>query len=66
MYNANADGRQYHPDFESACRVCGTIPCVIVYDSEARRNSETELCGCCFFSSRFMIDWNHWNLVSDD
>ena len=55
------DPQTYHPDFEAECRICDTSPCVVVYDPEARRNSETELCGRCFFHDRAMVDWEQWN-----
>jgi hypothetical protein len=52
---------QYFPDWESECRLCDTSPCVIVFDSELRTNSATELCGTCFFADRLMIDPERWN-----
>lgn len=34
---------------------------MVVYDEDLRSNSETGLCGMCFFASRLMLDWDLWN-----
>lgn len=48
----------YVPDFDAECRVCGTSPCVIII---GHIQPDTELCGCCFFNDRSMIDPDEWN-----
>lgn len=48
----------YLADFTTECRICGTSPCVVVSDHSV---PDTELCGICFFHSRFMIDPSLWN-----
>jgi hypothetical protein len=51
----------YQPDMKAECRICGTSPCVVVYDPELRHNSDTDMCGPCFFQDRIMLDWELWN-----
>jgi hypothetical protein len=57
----NGYPKTYHPDMEAECHICGRSPCVVVYDLEIRRNSETELCGPHFFNDRAMVEWEKWN-----
>ena len=52
----------FHPDFDEQCRVCGASPTVVV---EGHSQPDTQLCGCCFFHDRDMIDWFLWNDKGD-
>lgn len=47
-----------HPNFEVECRICGTIPTVIV---TTHKQPQTELCGPHFFRDASMFDWDLWN-----
>lgn len=51
----------YLADHSVECKQCGTEPTVVVIDPETRRPQETELCGCCFFADRSMVDPSDWN-----
>lgn len=53
----------YRPNFDEECFICGTSPTVVV---EGHIVPETKLCGPCFFKDRRMLDWEEWNIVSDD
>ena len=55
--------QSFHPDFELECRLCGTSPCVIVVNHV---QSQTNLCGCCFFNDRSMLDWEEWNNSTEE
>jgi hypothetical protein len=48
----------FHPDFDTACKVCSSIPCVVIED---HIQPDTELCGPCFFGTAEMLDWEAWN-----
>ncbi len=55
----------YTPNYEQECSKCGTSPCVdVVRKGRIARNSE--LCGCCFFNDRLMIDPDEWNNQSEE
>lgn len=49
----------FQPDFDAECRICGTVPCVIVVGHPHK--PRTDLCGACFFDDPAMIDWLTWN-----
>lgn len=53
-----AEDLAYCPNFSGECRECGTSPTVIVIDHST---PDTDLCGCCFFGDRRMVDWALWN-----
>ena len=53
----------YAPDFEEACRICGTSPCVVVVGHE---QPDTELCGIHFFNKAWMQDWETWNEIEEE
>lgn len=50
------------PDFDAACRICGTSPCVVV---GGHKQPDTELCGWHFFNNREKADWETWNDEQD-
>jgi len=52
----------YHPDYDTECRICGTVPCVIV---AGHIQPHTNLCGVCFFHDHDMTDWSLWNDQQD-
>lgn len=53
----------YFADHSNECQKCGTSPTVVVRDPEPTGVAvhETELCGCCFFHDRSMVDPELWN-----
>lgn len=53
----------YLADFDNECSRCGTKPCVAAHDAERTGTAVhfTELCGCCFFHDRAMVDPELWN-----
>jgi hypothetical protein len=48
----------YVPDFDIECRICGTLPTVVVV---GHSQPQSELCGVHFFSDQMMFDWDLWN-----
>lgn len=51
----------YEPIFNLDCVQCDSEPIVGLRDDEGILRC-TQLCGCCFFGSRLMEDWELWNL----
>ncbi len=53
----------YTPDFDEDCYICGSSPCVVV---TGHLTPHTRLCGPCFFKTPKMVDWEEWNIFSDE
>ena len=49
------------PNFDIECQNCGQLPTVtIITQDEDDENSESELCGPCFFGGAACIDHENW------
>ena len=53
----------YRPDFDEECYRCGATPTVVV---EGHMVPDTQLCGCCFWKSKKMVDPDLWNEQEED